>query len=77
LKLKGAVGSSFDSWLDEELTDSEFRKLCEARLVEQSLGECLKQRAKKRGFSVRSLASKLKTSPLQNSKYDILEHESA
>ena len=59
------LGSSFDSWLDEELTDKEFRALYEAHLASLSLGERLKQIAKKRGLSVRKLASKMKTSPSQ------------
>jgi len=65
MKDRRYVGSSFDSWLNKELTDSEFRKLFEARITELSLGERLKQLAKKKGFSVRSLASKMKTSPSQ------------
>lgn len=59
------VGSSFNDWLDEELTDKEFRKLYESHLATMDLGSKLKKIAAKRGLSVRGLASKMKTSPSQ------------
>lgn len=59
------IGSSFNEWLDVELTDKEFRKLYESHLAAFDLGSKLKRIASQRGLSVRGLASKMKTSPSQ------------
>jgi hypothetical protein len=59
------IGSSFNDWLGEELSDKEFRRLFETQLSNLDLGSKLKHLATKRGLSVRSLASKMHTSPSQ------------
>lgn len=59
------LGSSFDSWLDTELKDKDFTKLFNAYRARLKLGDRMKTIAKKRGYSVRSLATTMGTSPSQ------------
>lgn len=62
---KSPIGSSFDEWLDEELTDEEFEGLFNGYKSQLDLGNKLKKIAEKQGYSVRGLAEAMGTSPSQ------------
>lgn len=62
---KSPLGSSFDSWLDEEVKDEEFKEHFNSYKGQLDLGNKLKQIAEKQGYSVRGLAKAMGTSPSQ------------
>jgi len=62
---KTPLGSNFDNWLNEELKDSEFKALYVSELSRIDLGQRLKKIAKRRGISIRKLASRMRTSVSQ------------
>lgn len=62
---KAPIGSSFDEWLEKELTDEEFNELFNVYKGQLDLGNKLKKIAEKQGYSVRGLAEAMGTSPSQ------------
>ena len=59
------IGSSFDRWRGTELREKKVKKLIDGYKARLDLGKRLKRIAKKRGLSVRKLATMMNTSTSQ------------
>src|SRR5260221_9790775 len=59
------LGSTFETWLKEELQDKEFRRLYEEERAALRMEERLRSVAESRGLSIRKLAKRMRTSPSQ------------
>ncbi len=65
MKKNNCLGSTFNDWLESELTDKEFRSLFKAEKQRLELGSRLQDIAKERKLSIRKLAKRMKTSVSQ------------